>query len=41
MKVLVDNNKKQVSANRKKYQEVLLFLKHYYEQSVVVSLKPF
>jgi len=36
MKVLVDNCKKSISANRKKYQEVLLFLKYYYEQSVVV-----
>ena len=36
MKTEVDNYKKNISANRKKYQEVLLFLKQFYEQSVMV-----
>ena len=36
MKNLVDNYKKGISANRKKYQDGLLFLKYFYEQSVIL-----
>ena len=34
MKGLVENYKKGISSNRKKYQDGLLFLKHFFEQAV-------
>lgn len=36
MKGMVDSYKQNISKNRKKYQEGLLFLKHFYEIAINV-----